>query len=190
MGVYTRPDSKYYYLRLDGYRDGRGYQLREKTPVRADATSAIQRRDNHRLAEQLFHRRMTQLAEQVIAARAQMEVLPSFEAPIRKALNGWCYIYFVRSGDRVKVGRAVDIPRRLAELRGANAKPIQLLGAIPAHATTEGLIHERFHDLRIAGEWFTADVRLLAFIAQVVEGTNPIALLWDSLSRHSAVRDA
>lgn len=62
MGVYTRKESPYYYLRLDGYVDARGYAVREATHVRADATTPTQRRENRLLAEQLWHARMTELA--------------------------------------------------------------------------------------------------------------------------------
>lgn len=64
MGVYTRPDSAYYYLLLNGYTDGHGNPLREKTSVRKDADTALQRRDDRALAEQLFYARMHELARE------------------------------------------------------------------------------------------------------------------------------
>lgn len=62
MGVFTRPDSRYYYLRLEGYTDARGNKLREKTKIRSDADTPQQRKANRALAEQLYHARMTELA--------------------------------------------------------------------------------------------------------------------------------
>jgi integrase len=62
MGVYTRPDSPVYWLRLEGHRNALGKPLRERTTIRADADTPQQRRDNRALAEQTYHARMHELA--------------------------------------------------------------------------------------------------------------------------------
>lgn len=63
MGVYVRPDSPYYWLRLEGYLDERGNPLREATRTRRDAVTPSQRKDNRALAERTFHDRMHALAK-------------------------------------------------------------------------------------------------------------------------------
>jgi integrase len=48
---------------LDGHRDAKGNPLRERTKIRHDAPLHTQRNDNRKLAEQLYHARMTALAK-------------------------------------------------------------------------------------------------------------------------------
>lgn len=63
MGVFVRPDSKYYFLWLDGHTDAAGRPLREKTDVLIDAPSATERKENRARAERLWHRRMVELSD-------------------------------------------------------------------------------------------------------------------------------
>jgi hypothetical protein len=63
MGVYKRADSPFYWLLLDGYRTPAGAPLRERTKIRHDARTPLQRKDNRALAEQEYHARMTALAK-------------------------------------------------------------------------------------------------------------------------------
>jgi integrase len=63
VGVYVRDDSPVYWLLLDGYRTASGAPLRERTKIRRDAKTALQRKDNRALAEQEYHARMTALAK-------------------------------------------------------------------------------------------------------------------------------
>lgn len=65
MSVFTRPDSKHYWLYLEGAGPhGRG--KKERTTIRVDAPTTMQRKDNRQLAEQWYHQRMTQLARGVV----------------------------------------------------------------------------------------------------------------------------
>lgn len=61
MGVFTRPDSPWYWLYLE---TAPLRQRKEKTAVKV-GTTAEQRRDNRRLAEQVYHQRMTELAAKI-----------------------------------------------------------------------------------------------------------------------------
>lgn len=63
MGVYRRPDSPNFWLRLDGYTDASGNPLREATRIRHDAPTPIQRKVNRQLAEKVYHDRMHALAK-------------------------------------------------------------------------------------------------------------------------------
>lgn len=56
MGVFKKPDSKFYWLYL------RKDLPKERLDVRTDAPTATQRRDNEKLAADIFHQRMAQLA--------------------------------------------------------------------------------------------------------------------------------
>lgn len=77
MGLWDRrPNSPYWWYRCEGYCDPKGNPLREATKVRIDAPTPEQRKENRRLAEQIYHDRMTALA------RADHE-LPSGKPRIR-----------------------------------------------------------------------------------------------------------
>lgn len=69
MGVFTRSDSPYYWLYLETTRQ------KEKTNIRIGTTTA-HRRDSRRLADDLYHQRMNELA-------ARLYKLPSAQPAIR-----------------------------------------------------------------------------------------------------------
>lgn len=96
-------------------------------------------------------------------------------------LTGWCYVYFVRSGQNVKIGRSIDPDVRLRELQTTHAGELVLLASVPAHAALERALHARFQHLRTrsAGEWFRLEPDLIAFIRAIQEGANPVALLFE-----------
>ena len=77
-------------------------------------------------------------------------------------------VYFIQEGGcegHVKIGYTLGSPlERLRSFRTGNPRPLALLVAIPGARSLEVALHARFADLRIAGEWFRADARLLGFI--------------------------
>lgn len=81
-------------------------------------------------------------------------------------------IYFVRCGNRVKIGFASHIHRRICQLRVASAEPLDLIGTIPGNRYIEEFLHWQFRDARESGEWFRLDDPSLAdFIAKNVKRT-------------------
>ncbi len=99
-------------------------------------------------------------------------------AELKKSLKGWCYVYFVRSGNVVKIGTTEEPAARFRTLQTSHPSPLEMLAAVPAHAALEQAIHARFASLRQTGEWFALDDNLIAFINAVAQGVNPVALLW------------
>ena len=73
-------------------------------------------------------------------------------------------VYFIQAGDGgpIKIGRAVDVIRRLHGLQAASWEELRLLSA--TGAVTEREMHQRFASLRIRGEWFKPSVELLELI--------------------------
>ncbi len=113
------------------------------------------------------------------ADAAPMRVLPSEDwKRLTPSLNGWCYVYFVRAGERVKIGRAVDLRQRFRGLQTAHPEALSLMLSIPAHVALEDAIHQRFQHLREQGEWFRLAPDLVTFIEAVQQGANPVRLLW------------
>jgi hypothetical protein len=94
------------------------------------------------------------------------ELHERFEPPrlIKQPRPG--YVYFIRFGDRVKIGYTTDFARRRTELPHD-----AVLGVIPGTLDDEAAWHRLFADLRIKGEWFHADRELLAAIERVTAST-------------------
>ena len=95
-----------------------------------------------------------------------------------RAVNGWCYVYFARSGDAVKIGRAADPHQRLRELQTAHPVDLVLVACVATHPELEGAIHDRFLHLRTKGEWFRLAPDLIGFIQAIRRGANPVELLY------------
>lgn len=79
------------------------------------------------------------------------------------------YVYFISAGDAVKIGKAANPKRRLAQLRSGNLHQLEMLGAMKAERNTESEIHRMFDDSRINGEWFRLTPEIRQFIAEKSE---------------------
>lgn len=76
-------------------------------------------------------------------------------------------IYFIQEvpDGAIKIGYTGGDPfQRLSALQTGNSKPLKLLAFAPGSPQHERGLHERFAELRLHGEWFRADPRLLGFI--------------------------
>ena len=65
-------------------------------------------------------------------------------------------IYFIRAGGRgpVKIGRAVNVKRRLESLQISHWEKLRLLRTMPGNDVVERWMHHHFRKHRIRGEWF------------------------------------
>ena len=91
--------------------------------------------------------------------------------------QGWVYLYFVRAGDYVKIGRAINVLNRVRALQVSHSENIRLLAAIPVHASIEPMVHRHFKHLRKTGEWFRLGPDLVEFINRSKWGEPIVALL-------------
>jgi hypothetical protein len=73
-------------------------------------------------------------------------------------------VYFLRFGDRIKIGYSANLTRRLQTIPHD-----EVLLTIPGASTAEANLHRTFASDRITGEWFHASPRLLAAIRDLTE---------------------
>lgn len=98
-----------------------------------------------------------------------LDTYPHLRKPGYSRLSG---VYFVRSGDYVKVGVSAHVINRVQHAcRAWNPHDVELLGWIsePHIESAEVLevrLHEQFASARHRNEWFHATDELLAFILE------------------------
>lgn len=76
------------------------------------------------------------------------------------------FVYMIRAGEKgpIKIGKAENVERRLAELQTANYEELKIIAIIPCGSTkaaeyVERGIHKRFARSRIRGEWFKGNIK-------------------------------
>lgn len=87
----------------------------------------------------------------------------TFKPPrvVRQPKSGW--VYFVKFGDRIKVGYSTDPRKRLSSVPHD-----ERIGCVPGTLEDEAAWHDLLRDFRITGEWFRAEPEVLATIRRVV----------------------
>lgn len=66
------------------------------------------------------------------------------------------YVYFVSNGKYCKIGRAVDIDKRIESLRSGSSQPLQLITYLESidYINLETQLHKLFAKYKIYGEWY------------------------------------
>jgi hypothetical protein len=92
----------------------------------------------------------------------------------RHGLPRTTYLYFIQAGERgpIKIGHSYDVEARMSDMQTSNAAKLVLLGKFPfddGHAASyERKLHEYvFWDLRLNGEWFRCDSRILRLVREM-----------------------
>ncbi len=75
------------------------------------------------------------------------------------------YVYFLRSGDAIKIGFSIEPNQRKSGLQVGNPVELETLGTVSVSKITEREAKDKFNHLKIRGEWFRAEPELLDFIA-------------------------
>ncbi len=76
-------------------------------------------------------------------------------------------VYFVRFGNKIKIGRAKDVKARLRSLQAMSPVPLKLLWSQPGGARIELQYHHKFKDCRAHGEWFEIRGGLRDFLSNL-----------------------
>ena len=81
------------------------------------------------------------------------------------------YIYFVQAGEKgpVKVGLSKNPMSRVKQLQTSNPHTLKLLGIIPGDRETEEMIHDKFEDHRLEGEWFEPTNELIDIVRSLLD---------------------
>lgn len=87
-------------------------------------------------------------------------------------------VYFIRAGEDgpIKIGFTTgSINRRIAMLQTGNPQRLELVGIVDGgDIEDERLLHMRFNETRLVGEWFAPSDALLSHIAQHPPGNRKI----------------
>jgi hypothetical protein len=76
------------------------------------------------------------------------------------------YVYFLRMGDKLKIGFSRKVGQRLRSIQTACPEPAEIVKIIPGTDQTERYFHAHFAAHRLSGEWFRLDSDLAAFVAR------------------------
>lgn len=74
-------------------------------------------------------------------------------------------VYFIRDGDKVKIGHSVKPTARMSQLR--THSELELLAVCHGGPDRERALHKRFKKYRIKGEWFTLVSAITKYIASM-----------------------
>lgn len=84
------------------------------------------------------------------------------------------FVYFVLNEDSnaIKIGRARDLAKRMKALQTSSPAVLKLIKAIQVEGSgkaqeLERSLHQQFSEMRLSGEWFKAEEKLLECINQV-----------------------
>lgn len=73
------------------------------------------------------------------------------------------FVYFLLSGDRVKIGTTTDVPSRLSYYKTGLPDETEVLGVLDGGREKEMEIHAQFAAWRVRGEWFEATPDILSW---------------------------
>lgn len=73
-------------------------------------------------------------------------------------------VYFIRSGDLVKIGTTVDL---VARMKTFNLPTLTVLATEPGYHARERELHKQFKALRYEREWFRLEEPLISYINEI-----------------------
>jgi hypothetical protein len=84
------------------------------------------------------------------------------------------FVYFILNEDSkaIKIGRAKDLAKRMKALQTSSPALLRLIKSVQVEGTKEAheleqSLHKQFSEIRLAGEWFKAEISLLDYISQL-----------------------
>lgn len=95
-----------------------------------------------------------------------------------ESVQSWTYFIQAGADGPIKIGKADNPEKRVAELQTGSPDVLRLIGKLKGDCEKD--LHARFHKLHLRGEWFSPDVRLLAFILEHAENCGEVQGLIDA----------
>lgn len=91
-----------------------------------------------------------------------------------KTTISFIYFIFNRDSQAIKIGRAIDVQKRLKSLQTSSPVSLEVLKVVPVESLKKAqeieiYLHRKFDHLRLSGEWFKADSLLKDYIASCDE---------------------
>lgn len=76
-------------------------------------------------------------------------------------------VYFIRSGEHIKIGKSDNPWKRISTLQTGNPETLKMLAIAPGGMEFEAGLQETFRSDCERGEWYRPSERLMAFIASI-----------------------
>jgi hypothetical protein len=76
-------------------------------------------------------------------------------------------VYFIRSGDCIKIGKSDNPWKRMASLQTGSPDSLDMLAVMPGDIGFESGLQEAFSEHLVRGEWYKENDRLMSFIEAV-----------------------
>ncbi|GFE20077.1 GIY-YIG nuclease family protein [Streptomyces nigrescens] len=83
--------------------------------------------------------------------------------------NEWVYVLGPPGGTLVKIGRTINLAKRVAEIQRMSPVPLEILWSHPGGHELETNLHRHFAALRSHGEWFAFTEDPVARVRSAVE---------------------
>lgn len=81
------------------------------------------------------------------------------------------HVYFIRAGDKIKIGFSTRPLDRLKALQTAHPGSLEIIGIMHGAISLEGHLHEQFSRYWVRGEWFRLSPEITRYIeANTLEG--------------------
>ena len=76
-------------------------------------------------------------------------------------------VYFIKSGDFIKIGTTTDIKKRMAVLQVGSPFKLSVLALVEGSFEEESKLHTKFKKQRMKGEWFKINKKILDYISKL-----------------------
>ena len=108
--------------------------------------------------------------EEKLKHRAEYFIYRSL--PFCFQFNSYIYVVMAESTNKVKIGFAKDVKKRLKSLATGCPYELKLITSFPASMQYEKEIHKKFSKHRSRGEWFDYKDEIVAWVDSLKEGFN------------------
>ena len=99
-----------------------------------------------------------------VESTSEGRIRPEHVRAIAHVARQSSFVYFVRSGNLIKIGVARNVRKRLDGLQCGNPELLSLLALQPGDQNLERRLHKQFAADRVRGEWFNFSPAIKSYI--------------------------